>query len=158
MSKNEDQETEELSNQLKLKEILYNCNECSSAIEILSIDEKEYGVGFDCINNNHKKKTSIKEYIDQMKKYHDDINLNKDVCIHNNKYECFCIDCKKHLCRESLILREHINHQKINIIEIQPNKNQLKLINDIIEFYEEKIDNLEKEKLKKNLEINDKIK
>ena len=129
MAKKYVQETEELSNQLKLKEILYNCNECSSPIELLSIDEKEYMIEFICINNNHKKKISIKEYIDKMKKYNNK-NTNKDKCDgHNNKeYECYCLDCNKHLCKECLKTRDHINHRKNSIIEIQPNKNELKII------------------------------
>ena len=34
-------ETSESSEQIELKEIYYNCPECSSSIEILSINEKE---------------------------------------------------------------------------------------------------------------------
>ena len=49
-------ETEEIENQMKLIEKLYNCSECSSPIEILSIDEKECSIEFNCINNNHKKR------------------------------------------------------------------------------------------------------
>ena len=158
MSEIEKEETEELSNQLKLNEILYNCSECSSPIEILSIDEKACLIEFKCINNNHKKNISIKEYIDNMKKYNHHLNLNNDVCNHNNKYECYCVDCNKQLCKECLSSREHINHQKINIIEIQPNKKEIKIIENIIQFYEDKIDSLEKEKLKKILSKNNEYK
>ena len=56
MSEKYVQETEELQNQQQLNEILYNCSECSSPIELLSIDEKEYMIEFICINNNHKKR------------------------------------------------------------------------------------------------------
>ena len=108
------QETEEIANQLKLKEILYNCSECSSPIDISSIDEE--------------------------------------------KYECFCVDCNRHLCKECLKTRNHVNHQKNSITETQQNKNELKIVNDIIKFYEEKIDNSEKEKLKKIIPINNKYK
>ena len=116
------QETEELQNQQQLNEILYNCSECSSSIELLSIDEKEYMIEFKCINNNHKKKLPIKEFIDKMKKYNNK-NTNKDKCDgHNNEYECYCLDCNRHLCKECLKTRDHIYHQKNSLIEIQPNK------------------------------------
>ena len=49
-------------------------------------------------------------------------------------------------------------HQKINIIEIQPNKKVLLILENIIQFYEDKIDILEKEKLKKILSINNRYK
>ena len=149
-------ETEESSNQIQLNEIYYNCNECSSPIEIISINENS--IEFKCINNNHKKKILIKDYIKEMKKYNNK-EINNDKCIHNNNiYECICLDCNKHLCKECLKTREHINHQKINIIEIKPNKNEINIIENIIKYYEDKIDNIEKEKLKITLEINNKYK
>ena len=147
------QETEEITNQLKVNEILYNCSECSSPIEILTIDEEKCSIEFNCINNNHKKKMSLKEYIDKRKKYND-YNINKDKCEdHNNNYEIYCFDCNNHLCKECLKSRNHINHHKINIAEKQPSKNEREIIQDSIKFYEEKIDNLEKEKLKKIIQI-----
>ena len=96
---------------------------------------------------------SIKEYIDKQKKYND-YNINKDKCEdHNNNYEIYCFDCNNHLCKECLKSRNHINHHKINIAEKQPSKNEREIIQDSIKFYEEKIDNLEKEKLKKIKQI-----
>ena len=133
----------------QMNEINYNCTECSSSIEILSIDEKEGTMEFECINNNHKKKMLIKEYINKMKKFNN-IILNNDICmIHDNKYECYCLDCSIHLCKECLKLRKHINHVKNNIIEIQPNKKELDIINNIINYYKDKANNLENEKIKK---------
>ena len=44
----------------------YNCTECSSAIEILSINENECSIEFQCINNNHKIKMLINEYINKI--------------------------------------------------------------------------------------------
>ena len=85
-------------------------------------------------------------------------DINNDICkIHNLKYECYCIDCNIHLCKECLKLRNHINHIKNNIIEIQPNKKESKLIEDIIKYFEGKIENLEKEKLKSAKKLNNKI-
>ena len=51
-------DTIDLSEQSK-DEIYYNCTECPSSIEILSIDENECIIEFQCINNNHKKKMLI---------------------------------------------------------------------------------------------------
>ena len=99
----EEGESETPSEEIKLNEIYYNCNECSSPIEILYINEKANIIEFKCINNNHQKKISIKEYINKMKKFNNK-NLNDEVCIqdnHNKKYEFFCLDCKKHLCKEN---------------------------------------------------------
>ena len=147
-------ETEETSNEIQLNEMLYNCCECSSPIEILSIDEISYTIEFYCRNNTHQINMYISDYIDEMKKYNNK-NLNNDICdIHNNKYDCFCFDCNKHLCKECLKSRDHINHKKNNIIELQPNKNELNIIEDIIRFYEDKIEKLEKEKINKTSEIN----
>ena len=97
------EEGETLSKEIKLNEIYYNCNECSSPIEIITINEKTNIIEFQCINNHHQKKLSIKEYINEMKKFNNK-NLNDEVCIqdnHNKKYEFFCLDCKKHLCKEN---------------------------------------------------------
>ena len=69
----------ELSEQLKLNERYYNCTECFSRIEILSIDEKRFTIEFKCINNNHKKKLLIKEYIDKMKNFNNSNLHNENV-------------------------------------------------------------------------------
>ena len=143
----------ESSEQLQLNEIYYNCTECSSSIEILSINGKECSIEFRCINNNHKIKMSIKEYFEKMQDYNDK-NINFDICqIHNNKYECYCLDCKIHLCKECLKLRNHINHTKNNIIEIQPSSKEIDIIKNLIKYYNEKIEKLEKIKLKKAEEL-----
>ena len=131
----------------ELNEIYYNCTECSSSIEILSINKKECSIEFRCINNNHKRKMSIKEYFEIMKDYNDK-NINIDICqAHKNKYECFCLDCKIHLCKECLKLRNHINHTKNNIIEIQPNSKEINIIKNLIKCYDDKMDELESKKL-----------
>ena len=55
MSKENDyiMETSESSEQNQLNEIYYNCTECPSPIEILSINETECTIEFKCINNNY---------------------------------------------------------------------------------------------------------
>ena len=151
----------------QLNEIYYNCIECSSSIEIISI--KDNYIEYKCINNNHERKILIKEYIEKMKKYNnknnnnDECNIhnnnNNDECnIHNNKYECYCIECNKHLCNECLKLREHIGHNKINIIEIKPNEKEINIMKNIIKYYDNKINELEIEKYNKTKDINNKLK
>ena len=145
---------------IKLNEIYYNCTECSSPIEILYINEKSNTIEFKCINNNHIKKLSIKEYIKEMKKFNDK-NINDDICVdnnHNKKYEFFCLDCNKHLCKECLKTRNHIGHNKKVIIEIQPNEKELNIIDNIIKSYENKISNLEKDKIAKIKEMKNRLK
>ena len=140
----------------QLKEIYYNCMECSSPIEIMSI--KDNHIEYKCINNDHKRKILIKEYIEKMKKYNNKNNNNDECNIHNNKYECYCIECNKHLCKECLKLREHIGHNKINIIEIKPNENEINIFKNIIKYYDNKINELEIEKYNKTKDVNNKIK
>ena len=145
---------------IKLNEMNYNCTECSSPIEILYINEKANIIEFKCTINNHIKKLSIKEYIQKMKKFNNK-NINDEVCIadnHNKKYEFFCLDCKKHLCKESIKTRDHINHIKKIIIEIQPSEKELNIMKNIIKSYEDKISNLVKDKFNKTKEMENKLK
>jgi len=147
--------------QFQLKEIYYNCSECKSPIEILKLNEIESIIEFKCINNNHKIKMKIKEYIDKMKKYNDK-NIFYDICSdegheHNN-YLCYCLDCKQHLCKKCLSSRIHKDHNKINILEVKPTKDELNIIEDIIKYYENEYDKLDKEALIKIKNISNKIK
>ena len=116
-----------------LKEIYYNCTECNALIEILSIDEKENTIEFLC-SNQHKKLKPIKEFLDKMMD-NDNVDINKDICqIHKNKYMSFCFDCKKHLCKDCLKTRDHIYHNKNNIIEIQPINTEINAIKQIMNY------------------------
>ena len=149
-------DTCESSESFQINEAYYNCIECSSPIEILSI--KGNYIEYKCINNNHKRKILIKEYIEKMKNYNNKEN-NNDVCNkHNKQYECYCIECNKHLCNECLKLREHIGHNKINIVEIKPNEKEIDIMKNIIKYYNDKINELEIEKYNKTKDINNKIK
>ena len=135
-----------------LKEIYYNCTECNALIEILSIDEKENTIEFLC-SNQHKKLMPIKEFLDKMMD-NDKVDINKDICqIHKNQYMSFCFDCKKHLCKDCLKTRDHIYHNKNNIIEIQPIKTELKIIKKIVKYYDDKLEKLKNKKflIKKRL-------
>ena len=147
--------------QLQLKEIYYNCSECKSPIEILTLNEVESTIEFKCINNNHKIKMPIGEYIDKMKKYNDK-NINCDVCSNkdhgHNNYEYYCLDCNQHLCKECLSFRTHKDHNKKIILEVKPNKNELNIIENIIKYYEDEYDKLDKISLNKTKYMNNKLK
>ena len=84
----------------ELDNIYYNCSECSSLIEIFSINEKNNMIKFKCNNkdNNHNKEMKIKEYLNKMKK-NKNINRNEKCDIHNKQYQLYCFDCYKHLCK-----------------------------------------------------------
>ena len=133
---------------------IYNCTKCSSLIEIISINENSNIIEFKCLNkNNHheKEKMPIKEYLDKMQKYTNEIinEINDDTClVHkaNNKFISYCFDCKCHLCEECLKSRTHFNHNKNNIIEIQPIKEELNILKEIINDFNFKILNLKIEK------------
>ena len=74
------------NNIINYNNIYYNCDKCSSLIEILSINEDTDSIEFKCLNkeNMHGKRiVKIKEYIENMKKYNQK-NINSDICtIHN---------------------------------------------------------------------------
>ena len=124
--------------------IYYNCTECSSAIEIVSIDD--YNIQFKC-DNNHSLKMKIKDYLNKMKTYNN-IELNKDRCnTHNEEYESYCFDCKAHLCKQCLKLGEHRNHGKIYIIENIPKEEQLNKIKELIKDNKAKVDDLNKKEI-----------
>ena len=146
-------ETPQPPEQSQLNEIYYNCTECSSPIEIITINETESSIEFKCINHNHKIKMLIIDYINEMKKYNDK-NINNDHCnIHNKDYECYCLDCKINLCKDCLRSRKHINHSKNNILEIQPSEKEIKMMKNIIYYYDDEIVNLENEKKSKETEL-----
>ena len=92
---------------------------------------------------------NIKSYLEKMKKYNN-ISINDDKCnIHNNhKYISYCFDCICHLCKECLKSRNHLNHNKINILEIQPTKEELDKIKELIFNYSQEIKNIMHEKRK----------
>ena len=141
----------------------YNCSECSSLIEILSINEENNTIEFNCLNKNknHSKRIMpIDEYLDSMNKFNNNnINLNKDYCeIHkNNKYICYCFNCQKHLCNECLKTRDHIEHFKNYIIEIQPIKEELDIIQEVMNDYKVRIEKLKNEKSLKLQKLNDNL-
>ena len=139
----------------------YNCTECPSLIEILSINKETSIIKFKCINEdkNNIKEMPIKQYLSEMEKYNNE-QINDDICpIHNinNKYTNYCLNCKEHLCNNCLLTKSHINHNKNNIIEIQPTDDDLNKMKEIIKNYQNKIDNLLKKKINMPKELNSKL-
>ena len=136
------------------------CPECSSSIEILSIKEEKNIIEFKCLKTKKYYILSIKEYLKQVKEKKDkNINELKDKCEkHNdNNYICYCFDCKSHLCEFCLKERTHIYHKKANIIEIKPNEKELNIVDKVIENYQNKLEDLKKEKENKTKEIENKL-
>ena len=135
---------------LELKNSLYNCSECSSNIEILSLDENK--IKFIC-NNKHNIDMEIKEYLKKMKNFNN-IKLNDDICDkHKKEYLSYCFDCNIHLCQDCLKTKEHSYHYKINIIEILPEDEILKKIEYIIKNNKKKINDLKQSKKEKRNKI-----
>ena len=149
-------ETEELKNNN-----FTICPDCGSSIEILSINENNFSIKYKCLNEKNKHvetefTIAISVYFENIKKIKENkIDELKDRCHienHNlNKYVSYCLDCKCHLCDECLKTREHINHRKSNMIEIQPREEEIKLIKEVINDYrneKEKLENIKNEQTK----------
>jgi len=60
----------------------------------------------------------------------------KDKCYYQNlnKYTSYCLDYKCHLCDEYLKSKEHINHIKSNMPEIQPIEDEINIIKKVLFF------------------------
>ena len=146
-------ETEELSN------IYYNCTKCPSLIEIISINEKNNIMEFKCINKNnvHDKGNitiPIKDYLGLMSKYKNE-NF-KDLCeLHkNNNYVCYCYECERQLCNACLKTKIHKSHKKIIFSELQPDDEELKIVEKKLEEFEKTIKKYEIKKYNKTVELN----
>ena len=156
------EEEEEIFAQETIEEILYNCTDCPSSIELISLENDT--IEFKCIKENKIIKLPIQEeYLEKMKKFNlNEINNEKCV-IHKSKYISYCLDCNCHLCKECLKSRNHINHKKNHLIEIQPTNEELNIFKEVIEHYKKKFENLWyeneniKQELKKELKDNKNI-
>ena len=131
------------------------CPECSSSIEIISINENNNILEYKCLKDNKNYIMPIKEYLNKLKENKQkNIDEYKDICkIHKNKkYICYCFDCNYHLCNECLKTRIHINHRKSNIIEIKPLEEELNIIKEVIKDYELRLEKIKIEKKNKKKE------
>ena len=150
-------ETEELKNNN-----FTICPDCGSSIEMLSINENK--IEYRCLNEKkkHTKETkftkTIEEYLKDIIKNKDNkFDEIKDKChLENhslNNYVSYCLDCRCHLCEECLKSKEHINHRKSNMIEIQPIEEEVKLIKVVIDDLRKEKENLENKEKEKTEEI-----
>ena len=93
---------------------------------------------------------TIKEYLQNIENIlliKDDIKDKCNIISHkNNDFVCYCFDCNRNLCNDCLKKRIHINHKKSNIIEIKPIKEELDIIEKVINEYKIKLKNLINEK------------
>ena len=156
MNNKEKSTINELNDEIILKNINYNCPECSSIIEIISINENSNIIEYQCYNKHNKKVMKIKEFLEKINIYRNK-KINEDICkihsINNNKFISYCFDCNLHLCKECLGSKKHVNHFKNNIFEIQPDIAELDIMKEIIEDYKKEINKLKIEKLDKNKEL-----
>ena len=154
-------ETEELKNNN-----FTICPDCGSSIEMLSINENK--IEYRCLNEKkkHTEDTkftkTIEEYLEKVKEIEDNnFDEIKDKCHkenHNlNNYVSYCLDCRCHLCNECLKTKEHINHRKSNIIEVQPIEEEKELIKEVINDHKEKKKNLENLKKKETERIDESL-
>lgn len=100
----------------------------------------------------------IKEYLEKRSKdkfkgiYN---NYNDNTCKnHKKEYRAYCSDCHKLLCIECLRGANHVYHHKAFNEEIEPIKEELIIMKEIINYYDNKIENLNR----KNINLSKKIK
>ena len=126
----------------------YNCPECLSLIEILSINDNLDEMEYRCLNkdNFHRQKIEIKEYLQKIKSYDSSAPIITRCDDHNkNGFEYFCLNCNQHLCRDCLKSRDHIFHSKIDILnEITLNNKEIKVIEKYIGYNKNKDKNKKK--------------
>ena len=129
----------------------YSCTKCSSLIQILSINENNNNIEFECTNkkNTHRESISIEEYLRNRNK--NNINDNGDVCgEHKEKFISYCLECNIQLCIKCQKNGIHISHKKVNLIEIEPSQEELTIFKQIIDYYCENV-------LKKRKYLNDEL-
>ena len=157
-----DDEPEKINkSSINLKINYCSCTECSSPIKLISINEKNNIIGFICTkNDSHGKVISINEYFEKIKENQDNLKEIKDKCekhLKNNGYMYYCYTCNGHLCKECIRTRIHNHHTRRDIYEIQPKKEELDLISEVIKDYKLKLDKLKNEKVSVHTELKNKL-
>ena len=121
----------------KMDSYQYNCTECTSLIEIISLNNTLNEIEFRCLNNSHRIKKPLNDYLNIMGtyKYAASLKTECECAGHNkSKYEYYCLNCDKHLCKFCLESKEHLYHIKFNIMaEISLTKEEEKLIEKFID-------------------------
>ena len=131
----------------------YNCSECSSMIEIISINDFDNSLEFKCINNDkHNNKLNIHTYLEKMKKYKDKKNLYDKCEKHdNNEYQEFCFSCKSHICLGCLKSKMHKTHNKKSFAEDLPSDDDINKIKNKIKLYYSQIKDIKESKKREYL-------
>ena len=118
------------------KQETYSCTECSSNIEVISIDNNEANITFRCLNkdknNNHQiQKMPISTYLKKMEK--NTFLFDKcSICsrdqssINNFSYLKYCVKCKTTFCNECK--EKHINSGDNNHFFINNNEKGIKCL------------------------------
>ena len=131
----------------------YNCSDCPSLIEILSINKNTNIIKFKCTNEKIIKEMPLKEYFSKMLRYRNEHIIDDKCQYHNKKYNFFCFECNKHLCEQCLRMNNHIIHNKIYINEVQPKQEDLNNMKEIIKNYKNQIEILEQKLINKPKEL-----
>ena len=143
---------------MKLEDIGLCCPFYSNLIEILSISENKNVIEFNCSNKVCLKKgiVDIKQFLEGIKQNKEHLSkINGDICkVHDENYKSYCYDFNKHLCNKCLKKENHIRYCKDYIIEIELDKKELNIFEKLIEYYETKIEKLEKKKIDFIKELN----
>jgi hypothetical protein len=171
MSKIENNSSEAPTPEGETEELINNnfiiCPDCGSSIEILSINEDNLSIEYRCLNEKKKHKETkftktIEEYLKIKENRDNNYDEIKDKCHienHNlNNYVSYCLDCRCHLCNECLKSKEHINHRKSNMIEIQPIEEEITLIKVVIDDLRKEKEKLEKKEKEETEEIDNSLK
>ena len=126
----------------------YSCPYCSVLPEILYFNEINNSIKFKC--KKHGENTLlIQDYLDKMINW---VNISeiksKNKCInHNDIYSYYCKNCEENICQKCLNeTKKHEEHIKYNIVELNPNKNELLLLKEKLSIW-----------IKKREELNDQI-
>ena len=144
--------------QQEITDLGYNCPQCPSLIEIISINNEKNVIQFNCVNNNkHNNNMNIKEYIDKMKNYNNKKNISRICDKHNEEYIFYCNDCRTQLCNECAKNKMQKKHKKIYLFDELPEEDEINIIKNKIKDYKNMIENLEKEKEKKVNYLNRKL-
>ena len=105
----------------------------------------------------------IDKHLKTNKKNHLDLNLEYIIANNEKNIKCllhpqeknlaFCFNCNTHICKKCLKSQKHINHTKNNLLEVSVSSKIKKSLNNIINIYENRIIQLnkEKDKIEKNL-------
>ena len=113
------------------------CKFCSTKKELYFCYECSGFVCFNClyngknihIKNNHKNSIVINDY--------------DSYCVfHKKKFDSFCLDCNQNICYLCIDEETHINHNKINFIDIRLTKSKILNLKTIIENSNKYIDNI----------------